>query len=206
MEDDGKLPVTVAKNDTVAAHRRVSAAVELVSEWALLTAFGIAFAPALVVYILYYFHVHCTPVIKQPTVQYVFSVFALFVSSVLISARARAVLHCSAVRRPDGRGGRRKGRPLGRDPLLRGGPVGRGGAGAAAPIPPDPPRPSVRRAGGRQSAILGHCMYATGVRLVLAADPGYLFYRISCTIAIFILAVGDVVMTIVLFLGPGGED
>lgn len=55
-------------------------------------------------------------------------------------------------------------------------------------------------------AILGHCTYATGVRLVLAADPGYLFYRISCTIAIFILAIGDVVMTVVLLLGPGGED
>lgn len=77
MEDD-MLPVTVAKNETVAAAPPFSAAVQLVSEWALLTAFSIAFAPALVVYILYYFHVHCTPVIKQPTVLY--SAFALFVS------------------------------------------------------------------------------------------------------------------------------
>ncbi|CAD6232763.1 unnamed protein product [Miscanthus lutarioriparius] len=162
MEDDGKLPVTVAKNDTVAAHRPVSAAVELVSEWALLTAFGIAFAPALVVYILYYFHVHCTPS----------SIVLRCVDLTDAVAAEKAALWDGIL-------------------CCCGGPVGRGGAGAAAPI---------------RRIRHGPAFVALVAAILGTAYPGYLFYRISCTIAIFILAVGDVVMTIVLLLGPGGED
>ncbi|CAD6342861.1 unnamed protein product [Miscanthus lutarioriparius] len=174
MEDDGKLPVTVAKNDTVAAHRPVSAAVELVSEWALLTAFGIAFAPALVVYILYYFHVHCTP--SSIVLRCVDLTDAVAAEK---AALWDGILCCAVVQ------------------------------SAAAVLALLLPSRRIRHGlafVALVAAILGHCMYATGVRLILSADPGYLFYRISCTIAIFILAVGDVVMTIVLLLGPGGED
>lgn len=54
------------------------------------------------------------------------------------------------------------------------------------------------------ATVLGHCMFASCVHLVLAADPGYLFYRISSTVSIFIFVVGDVVSFIALLLG--GED
>lgn len=51
------------------------------------------------------------------------------------------------------------------------------------------------------AAIVGHCLYATAVRLVLKADPGYLFYRIFCTVTICIFAVGDLFSFIKLLLG-----
>ncbi|KAM3351629.1 hypothetical protein ACQJBY_023531 [Aegilops geniculata] len=67
-------------------------------------------------------------------------------------ALCTAVLLHSAVHRADGRGGSQGNRPLHRDSVLRPITGGRGGAGAAAPMPPSlgPPCPRLPRARGHR--------------------------------------------------------
>lgn len=49
--------------------------------------------------------------------------------------------------------------------------------------------------------FVGHCMYAAAVRLLLAADPGYVFARILCTADIVVFAGGDLLCFLGLLLG-----
>ncbi|CAL4951621.1 unnamed protein product [Urochloa decumbens] len=50
------------------------------------------------------------------------------------------------------------------------------------------------------AAIVSHLMYTSAVRVVLAADPGNLSFRIPCYVAISMLAVGDLLGFLALLL------
>ncbi|CAO2199037.1 unnamed protein product [Urochloa humidicola] len=57
------------------------------------------------------------------------------------------------------------------------------------------------------AAIVSHMMYTSAVRVILAADPGNgtLSFRIPCTIAILMFAVGDLVGFLALLLAGDVE-
>lgn len=62
-------------------------------------------------------------------------------------------------------------------------------------------RPWARRALAYLALVLataGHCMYARGVRLNLAADPEDVYYKTFCNVAIVVFAVGDYISFLAL--------